>query len=68
MRLTVLDVAGNPEHLITPKGEAEEFLTWMLTTNTWKEYPEILYDRAIRARKALLERGERKAILPKPAS
>jgi hypothetical protein len=68
MRLTVLDVAGNPEHLITPKGEAEEFLVWMLTTNTWKQYPEVLYDKALRVRKKLLEQGERKPIVAKPAS
>lgn len=70
MRITVLDVSGREEFLITPKGVAEDFLRWLLTTNSWKEHPEVLYDKAVRVRKTLIEQGERKPIPPshKPAS
>lgn len=54
------DVTG-PVTLRTPKGEAEAFIEWLLNTNTWKEYPDVLYDKALRVRKRLLEQSERRA-------
>lgn len=54
MLIPYTDISEGAIHIAAPDEKITELLAWILNTNLWKQYPEILYDRVTRWRKDAL--------------
>lgn len=64
MKLT-FDTLDGRQDFIVPNPLITEFLSFLLTTNGWKDRPDVLHDRALRFRKHATE--QRTAATPAAA-
>lgn len=66
MLIPYTDISEGAVNIDAKDEKITELLAWILNTNQWKQWPEILYDRVVRWRKDALTDAV-KLPLPVPA-